>query len=78
MGAGASGHRHITPRYEAVIGQLNATHDLNKKLKDNGYSPASGLYDANNKAKAHKLINTPEYKHYDKVNKKANKSKHQW
>ncbi len=78
MGNGASHNRNITPRYEAVKHQLNATHDLNKKLKDNGYSPANGLYDANKKAKKHGLIDTPKYKHYGKVNHDANKAKHQW
>ena len=78
MGNGASNNRGITPRYEAVKKQLDSTYDLNKKLKDNGYSPANGLYDANKKAKKHGLINTPDYNKYGKINKQANISKHVW
>jgi len=61
MGNGASNGRQITGRYEAVKKQLDSTYDLNKKLKDNGYSPANGLNGAKNKAKKHGLIDTPDY-----------------
>jgi hypothetical protein len=78
MGNGASNGRGLTPRYMDVKRQLDATHDLNKALKNNGYSPASGLYEANKKAKQHGLINTPDYNHNQKINHKANKAKHSW
>lgn len=75
MGSGSSG---LTPRYNAVKQQLNATYELNKALKDDGYSPAPGLYDANRKAKANGIIDTPAYNRYVEINKKANKAKHEW
>lgn len=78
MGNTSSDGRGITPRYENVKKQLDATYDLNKRLKENGHRPANGLYQANNKCKQHGLIDTPQFKHYNNVNKKANKAKHSW
>jgi len=78
MGSGHSNGRHITPRYEAVRKQLDYTHDLNAMLKDNGYSPADGLYGANRKARNNGLIGNETYYKYDKANRNANRAKHQW
>ena len=78
MGSGHSNGRHITPRYEAVRKQLNYTHDLNEMLKGNGYSPADGLYEANQKARNNGLIGNDTYYKYDKANRNANRAKHQW
>lgn len=78
MGNTSSDGRGITPRYEDVKKQLNATYDLNKRLKENGRHAANGLYQANKKCKQYGLIDTPQYKHYNKVNQKANKAKHSW
>ena len=81
MGAGSSGssgNRNITPRYEAVKSQLNATYDLNKALNKDGHSPASGLFDANNKAKSYGIIDTPQFNRNAQINKDANNAKHKW
>lgn len=74
----SSDGRNITPRYENVKKQLDATYDLNKALKKNGHRPANGLYQANQKCKQYGIINTPEFNYYNQVNKKANKAKHSW
>lgn len=78
MGSGHSRGRRITPRYEAVKDQLDATYDLNYMLKHNGYSPEDGLYDANAKAYDNDLIGTQTYHQNNKINKKANRAKHVW
>jgi hypothetical protein len=75
---GFSDGRNLTPRYMDVKKQLNATHDLNERLKKNGSKPANGLFAANNKAKQHGLINTATYNYNKEVNRKANQAKHKW
>jgi hypothetical protein len=78
MGSGHSNGRRITPRYEAVQDQLDATYDMNKLLKNNGYSPEGGLYDANAKAWDHDLIGKYTYNKNNKINRIANNAKHVW
>ena len=68
----------VIPRYEAVQDQLDATYDMNKLLKNNGYSLEGGLYDANEKAWDNDLIGKYTYNKNNKINKIANKAKHVW
>ncbi len=75
---GYSDGRHLTPRYMDVKKQLNATYDLNQKLKKNGNKPANGLFAANNQAKKQGLIDTPTYNSNKEINRKANLAKHRW
>lgn len=75
---GFSDGRNLTARYMDVKKQLNATHDLNERLKKNGSKPANGLFAANQKAKQRGLINTATYNYNKEVNRKANEAKHRW
>ena len=75
---GISDGRNITTKYGDGINQMNATYDMNKLLRDNGYSPEGYLFDANQKAYENDLIGKQTYNKNKIINILGNKAKHVW
>ena len=79
MGAGAStSYQPQNWRERAVVEQVRAHGEVCRRLERNGHSCEPMFAQAINKAKSNNVISSAEEKHYRKVNRHGNKSKHQW